>query len=93
MHAVLLDVVDAHGLKRARADVQRDVSELDARLAAGLQDRRVEMQAGGRRGNRAGLAREHGLVALAILEFGRAGDVRRQRHLAQCDRRCRARRC
>ncbi len=41
------------------------------------------MQAGRRRGDRAGFARVDGLVALVIGGVGRALDVRRQRHAAE----------
>ena len=44
----------------------------------------VEMQRGGRRGNRAGDARENGLVIGLVLRIRRSlrGDIGRQRHLA-----------
>ena len=51
------------------------------------------MQAGGRRGDGAGRAREDGLVALAIGVVGRGAlDVGRQRHLRRAARRRRGRR-
>ena len=53
-----------------------------AARAQRLQQRLVEMQAGGRRGDRAELAREHGLVALVVVAAGLALDVRRQRQAA-----------
>src|SRR3546814_8407051 len=66
VHAVPCDVVHAHGLERAGAHVKRDVAELQATLAQRLQQRVVELQARGRRGHRTDLARETGLVALAL---------------------------
>ena len=82
MHAMFGDVVDAHGLERARADVQRDVREFGACVATGLEHRCVEMQAGRRRRHRAGLAGIDGLVALAVGRFGSPPEIRRQRHFA-----------
>ena len=42
------------------------VGALDARGLERGEQRRVEVQSGGRRGNRSACAREHGLIALAI---------------------------
>src|ERR1700752_1357787 len=42
----------------------------------------VEVQARGRRGHRAALAREDALIALAVARQRRAVDIRRQGHLA-----------
>ena len=74
--------IDAHRLKRAVADVQRDGRALDAPLVQRVEKLRREMQAGGRRRDRAALARIHGLIPLAIALRVVALDVRRQRHVA-----------
>ena len=79
MHAVLGQLVHAHRLERAGADVQRDVAAVDAARLQGVQQRLVEVQAGGRRGHRAGLAREHRLVARVVVRPSFAMDVGRQR--------------
>ena len=83
VHMVILQIVRPHRLERAGAHMQGDIAELDAALAQFGQDRLVEMQAGGGRRDRTGLAREHGLVALHVAGVGVPLDVRRQRHLAQ----------
>ena len=82
MHRCSRSVVHAHRLEGAGADVQGDVAELDAARAQRVQQRVVEMQAGGRRGDRAEFAREHGLVALVVVGARLALDVGRQRQAA-----------
>jgi hypothetical protein len=83
VEAVVLDALDAHGLKRTEAHVQRDFGGFDAALLKAAQDFWREVEAGRRRGDRTALAGVDGLVALAIpLAIG-AGDVRRQGHVAK----------
>jgi hypothetical protein len=55
VHPVLGEVLDAHRLERAGAHVQRQRRALDAHRVELRQQRLVEMQAGRRRGDRAGL--------------------------------------
>ncbi len=83
------EVAVAQRAEGAGADVQHDLGALDAGVAASASQQRVaEMQAGGRRGDRAGHAREDGLVAREIGGLrGVAPDVRRQRRLAGAIRR------
>ena len=67
VHAVLVDVVDAHRLERAGADVQRDVARSSRRVALKrVEHRLVEVQARGRRGDRARRCGVDGLVALGV---------------------------
>ena len=92
VHAVLGQVLGLDGLEGARAHVQRDVCALHATRGQRGEHARVEMQRRRGRGHGAGLAREHGLVALGVLRFLgglrsigrllRALYVRRQRHVA-----------
>ncbi len=79
---MVVEILVAHRLKGAGADVQRDVREAHAARIERGQHRVVEVQAGGRRGDRAGLARVDRLVALAVARLGVAPDIRRQRHVA-----------
>ena len=79
VHAVFAHIIHAHRLEGARAHVQGDVAEFDALFAQRLQQRLVEMQAGGRRRHRAELAREHGLVTLVVVDARFAVDVGRKR--------------
>ena len=66
MQFVLLDHFLAHRLKRAQADMQRDLGRLDSALANALKNLRREVQARGRRGNGARRFRVNRLVMLAI---------------------------
>src|SRR5947209_3057136 len=66
LDAMVFHAFDANGLKRAVADVQRDLSHLDAAGAERRNERLAEMQAGGGCRNRAGTASEHRLVSLPI---------------------------
>ena len=82
VHAMFAHVVGAHRLERAGADVEGHVPEFDAAVAQRLQQRFVEMQAGGGRGDCADFLREHGLVTLVVVGPRLAADVRRQRQPA-----------
>ncbi len=83
LHAVLVHQLGGHRLEGADADVQRHRGALDSRRLEPPEQRGVEVQPGGGRGDGAGLAREHGLIALAIGGLVGAFDVRRQRHVAE----------
>ncbi len=82
MHVVVFDLVDPHRLEGARAHVQGDESPLDALGGDLFQQRFVEVQACGGRGDRTGTFGIHGLVALTVSALVRAVDVGRQRHVA-----------
>ena len=77
-----LDRVTAYRLEGPRADVQRHAC--DGRTARGdrVEHGLVEMQAGGRRSDRARLLGEHRLVAFGVLRVVRVPDIGRQRHVA-----------
>ena len=72
---VLGEIVHRHGAERVETDVERHALDVES-----LEQLLREVQAGGGRGRRPGLARVHRLVAAGILE--RLSDVRRQRRLA-----------
>ena len=77
-----------HRLEGAGANVQGDVrGPMPAASSAAISSRR-EMQAGGRRGDRAVVSGEHGLVvgAVALVGVALARDVGRQRHGASASR-------
>ena len=80
MHDVVADVVRAHGLESAGADMQGDVAVLHAPAIQNPKQRLVEVQA--RRGRRNGAVsrRIHGLIALTIVFIVFSLDIRRQRH-------------
>ena len=82
VHGVILYFFRAHRLEGACPDMQGDISDIHAPVAQGLQHRFVEMQTRRRRGDRALLARKHGLVALFVLIARRMGNVGRQRQFA-----------
>ncbi len=68
MHHMLRDIVHAQRLEGAGAHMQRDAwrAARQRRRCRAMQ-RGIEMQAGGGRRHRAGLAREDALVALAVI--------------------------
>ncbi len=80
---MIFDAIDCDRFEGAVADVQRDVSALDAMRGQRVEQPGREMQSGGRRRNRSALARKDGLVALAVRRAVVAPDVRRQRHVPQ----------
>ena len=82
VHVMFANVVDAHRLKGAGADMKRDEGRLDTFGAQGFHHRLVEVQPGGGGGHGAFAAGIDGLVALAVRQFVLAGDVWRQRHVA-----------
>jgi len=69
MDFVVLDALDADGLKSSEADVQGDIDGLDAALADAVNDLRCEMEAGGRSGYGAPVAGIDGLIAFAVIFF------------------------
>ena len=85
VHVMVFQIVLAHRLERAGADMQRDVTELDAALAQPLEHRLVEMQTRRRCRHGTRLARIHGLVAFRVTGIGLALDIRRQRHVAELE--------
>ena len=78
----VFDAVYADGLEGAEADVECDVGGLDAALPEGFQNLWREVEAGGGRGDGAGLLGVDGLVALAVFWAVFAMDVGRERHVA-----------
>jgi hypothetical protein len=79
---VVLDALDADGLKGSVADVESDFGEIDAAGGQRGQQRRGEVESGGGRRDRPAVAREDGLVADAVCGEVVALDVRRQRHVS-----------
>ena len=82
VQAGLLDHFGVKRLKRAKPDVQRNLGHRRACRAALRHHLRREVQTRGGSGNRATLACEHRLVALAVLGPVRAVNVGRQRDVA-----------
>jgi hypothetical protein len=60
-----------------RTDVQRDADARDAGVVQRAEQRLVEVEAGGRRRDRAAPLGEHGLIAVAIVSRVGPVDVRR----------------
>src|SRR4051812_38875730 len=83
MELVIFDPLSMDRLKRSQPDVQRDLRDLNAAFFDLRQDLRREVQAGGRSGDRAALARVDGLVTVAIEGRILAGDVRWKRHVTE----------
>ena len=82
MHDVLVETVGAHRLKGAGTHVQGEVAETDAAPFQRVQQRVVEMQAGGRRGDGTDLACIYRLVTLVVVAARLALDIWRQRQAA-----------
>ena len=76
------DIVDLDRPERAGADVQRDECERHAARLQRVQRLLIEMQAGGRGCDGAGVPRVNRLIARRVILTSGARDVRRQRHLA-----------
>ena len=76
VHAVFGDVVHAHRLERAGADVQRQPRQVHALRSELVEQRRVEMEARRRGCHGAYILRKDRLVACFILDFDRMRDVR-----------------
>ena len=79
---VLFDFLDADWLERAKSDVEGDFRGLDAAIAEAGQNFRSEVEASGGRGDGSALAGVDGLVAVAIGGGIGAGDVGRERDMA-----------
>ena len=75
------DFVLLHRAEGAKADVQGDKGKLDALFFDAGEQLPGEVQAGGRRGGRAGGFGIHGLIALGVVQLFL--DVGRQRHRAK----------
>ena len=82
VHDVLVETVGAHRLKGAGTHVQGEVAQTDAAPFQGVQQRVVEMQAGGRRGDGTDLACIYRLVTLVVIAARLALDIGRQRQAA-----------
>ena len=82
MKFVILDTIDADGLKGSEADMESDFGGLDSALADAVEGFRGEMKAGGRGGDRSALLGVDGLIAFAIAGGIRARDVGRERDVA-----------
>ena len=67
VHAMLSQIVDAHVLKRAGADMQRHERRLTPMLATAREHRGIEMQTRRRCGDRARFARVDGLIARRVV--------------------------
>ena len=82
MHPVLVEIIDAHGLKRACAHMQRHIRGAHAHAGAALQhgDHRNAIPPSVRRRRRP-LARTRSDSG-GVVRFGVAFDIRRQRHRA-----------
>src|SRR3954471_279051 len=83
MELVIFDPLSMDRLKRSQPDVQRDLRDLNGAFFDLRQNLRREVQAGGRSGDRAALARVDGLVTVAIEGRILAGDVRWKRHVTE----------
>ena len=66
MHAVLSDIVDTQRLEGTGSNMQRDRNDLNAERAETLEHAPIEVQTRGRRGDRAGMARVHRLIAFTV---------------------------
>src|SRR6266550_104213 len=78
---MIFDALGADRLKCAVADVQRDLDDRHTAIAKSRQQRCIEMQPRGRRGNRSRRPRKYCLVALAIRRAIVTLDIRRKRHV------------
>ena len=81
LDAMIFHAIDANGLERSVADMQRHGGALDAAGRQRVEQLRRKVQAGGGRRNRASRSRVDGLIAIAIGGHIRALDVRRQRNV------------
>ncbi|MOA02630.1 hypothetical protein D3C78_1220920 [compost metagenome] len=81
MHVVVFELLHAHRLERAGANVQGHERSLDALGGNRLHQHLIEMQPRRRRRHRAQTLGVDGLVTLAVGAFIRAVYIRRQRHV------------
>src|SRR5215510_14834585 len=82
VHAVVGEALRTHGLKGAGPDVQGEEGELDAVTPERSEQRLVEVQPGGRRGDRTGRARIDGLITPLVYGIGQVSDIRWERYAA-----------
>jgi len=88
MYFVILDAIDADGLKGSEADVQSDLDSFGPALADSVNDCRGEVKAGCRRRNRAALPGIDSLIALSIRHRIRAVDIRGKRDVPDAVQDC-----
>src|SRR5262249_56128985 len=81
-HGVVGEALRTHGLKGAGPDVQGEEGELDAAAPERCEQRLVEVQPGGRRGDRTGRARIDGLIPPLVYGIGQVSDIRWGWHAA-----------
>ena len=82
MHAMLIEIVDPHRLKGTCAYMQCDHRARDSGRRELPEQRRIEVQARGRRSDGAVDVRQDRLIALAIDRRWLVFNVWRQRHFA-----------
>src|SRR5688572_14744734 len=80
---VLFDALDAHGLERAVADVERDGRALDPARSQVVEHLRREVESRRRRRDRAAVGGEDGLVPIAVGRLIGTLDVGRQRNVPE----------
>jgi hypothetical protein len=85
---VLFDLLDTNWLEGTESDVEGDFRRLDAAVAEAGKNFRSEVEAGGGCGDGSALAGVDGLVAVAIDGGIGAGDVGRERDVADCFHAC-----
>ena len=83
MHHVAFERFAVDGLKRAQADLQRELADFCTPVANFFQSFRREMKARRGSSNRTGTFGVHRLIALAVRYFIGAINVRRKRGVAQ----------
>jgi hypothetical protein len=81
LHAMVVDVIDAHRLKRAIPDVQCDRRTFHTGACERGEQLRCEVQARRRSGDRPAPLRINRLITVAVLGAIGTLDVRRQRHM------------
>ena len=83
VHDMVFQIFRAHGLKGAGTHMQGNVSGLYPFGLQPIQQRLIEMQAGGRRRHRTGMTGEYGLVTRVVIRIGITLDIRWQGHAAE----------
>ncbi len=79
---VIFDAPDANGLKSPEADVKSDLGGFDSTLTDALENFRGEVKAGGGSGDGAARIGIDGLITIAVTRRIGAGDVGRERDVA-----------
>src|SRR5260370_29221468 len=82
MKSFRVQLLTAHWLECSQPHVQRNIRDLNTSVAARVQNLRREVQARGRRRDRAGLARKYSLIPFPIVRPIAPLDIRRQRYMA-----------